>query len=142
MALFEKKKDADTPPEVAACEKEIRALEQRRAERLMQIGTMFLNNNTQEQIAGTPYEESATDINVIGKKIEYYEKRKLAVQGKRKCDKCGYILPLDSAFCNKCGEKLEPLFVEDMTNQGLCPKCGAKYEDGALFCTSCGNRLA
>lgn len=141
MALFEKKAETAVPPEVATCEREIAALERRKDERLKQIGLMFLYNNKQEDLAGTPYEESAADITVIEKKIDFYEKRKLAVQGKRKCEKCGCILPLDSAFCNKCGERLEPLFMEEMKNQGVCPQCGARYESGAAFCTSCGNKL-
>ena len=65
----------------------------------------------------------------------------LAVQGKRKCEKCGNVLVLESVFCNKCGEKLEPLFAEEMAKQNICPQCGATHSEEAAFCTSCGYKL-
>lgn len=141
MALFEKKESTAVLPQVTGCEKQIAELGQRRAELVMQIGLMFLANNTIEELAGSPYEENAKAVVAIDKEIVFQEKRKLAAQGLRKCEKCGNILVLDSAFCNKCGEKLEPLFAEEIKNQHVCSQCGASYEEGARFCTSCGHKL-
>ena len=141
MGLFDKKQTGAMPPEVAECEKKIAELEARRTEMVMQIGMTFLANNPLEKLAGSPYEASAKAIADIDKEREFQEKRKLAVQGLRKCEKCGNILVRESAFCNKCGEKLEPLFAEETKNQNICPVCGAPYADGAAFCTSCGNKL-
>ena len=31
------------------------------------------------------------------------------IQGLRQCEKCGNVLPVDSGFCNKCGDKLPPI---------------------------------
>lgn len=141
MALFDRRDSVSLPPEVAACEKRIAELEQQKAELLRQIGQRFLENSTPEELAGTPYEEAATAIETADKEREFQEKRMLAVQGKRKCEKCGNILVLESAFCNKCGEKLEPLFAEEMKQQNVCPQCGANYGEGAMFCVACGMKL-
>ena len=142
MALFEKKQAVATVPlEVAECDRKLADLEGRRTQLVMKIGLIFLANNTLERLAGSPYEESVEAIETLEKEKAFLEKRKLAVQGLRKCEKCGNILVLESAFCNKCGEKLEPLFAEEIKNQNVCSQCGASYEEGAAFCTSCGNKL-
>lgn len=142
MALFEKKETVTLQPEVAECDRKLAELEERKTQLVMQIGLTFLASNTADQLAGSPYEEAVKAVDVVEKEKAFQEKRKLAVQGKRKCEKCGNILVLESAFCNKCGEKLEPLFAEEMKNQNICPQCGATYEEGAAFCTSCGNKLS
>ena len=49
----------------------------------------------------------------------------------KRCPKCGSILADDSAFCNKCGAKLND----------LCPKCGNQLPQGARFCNKCGYSL-
>lgn len=141
MALFEKRDTVNVSPEVAECDRKLAELNQRRMEIVMQVGGMFLAENTVEGLEGSPYEENAKAVMVIDKEMEYQEKRKLALQGQRKCEKCGNILVLESVFCNKCGEKLNPLFAEETLNQRICPKCGGAYEEGAVFCTSCGNKL-
>lgn len=103
------------------------------------------NNITPEKVKGTLYEECVARVAAIDKEADYQEKRKLAVKGLRKCEKCGNVLVLDSAFCNKCGEKLKPLLAEENTVQNIvqniCPKCGSACVEGAAFCTSCGNKL-
>lgn len=142
MGFFDKKETVVTPPEVVECEKKLAELHARRTEMVMQIGLMFLANNPLEKLAGSPYEENAKAIAAIDRERDFQEKRKLAVQGLRKCEKCGNVLVRDSAFCNKCGEKLEPLFAEETKNQNVCPVCGAPYEEDAVFCTSCGNKLS
>lgn len=140
---FGRKETATVPNEIMECDRMIAELGRRRTELVMQIGQMFVANNTLEQLAGTPYEEAVKALYAAEKDMVFQEKRKLAAQGLRKCGKCGNILPLDSAFCNKCGEKLGPLFEEApaVQNAPTCPNCGTPCEAGALFCTSCGTKL-
>lgn len=144
MAFFannSKKDNQSISPAEAECVKKIDELTHSRMELIMQIGKTFLENNTPEQLAGTPYLEPVSQIIALDKELDYQEKRKLAVKGLRKCEKCGNILVLDSAFCNKCGEKLAPLFTAETTVQPVCPVCGSPYKEDAVFCTSCGNKL-
>lgn len=144
MAFFEKKDQqtvSNVNPAEVECDRRLAELAQNRASLVTQIGQAFLAANTPESVKGTPYEEMVSAVAAVDKETEYQEKRKLAIRGLRKCEKCGNILVLDSAFCNKCGEKLEPLFAEDNKAQNVCPQCGAAYAEGAAFCTSCGCKL-
>lgn len=145
MALFERKGTVPAapavPPQVAECDRMLAELGQRRAGLVMQLGQTFLANNTLEDLAGSPYEELIKGIQAADREMDFQEKRRLAAMGQRRCEKCGNILVLDSAFCNKCGEKLGPLFAEEVLNQRVCSQCGSPYDEGAAFCTSCGAKL-
>ena len=143
MALFDnvKKETSVMSGDEMACVKRIEELRNNRANLVLQVGTVFLENNSPEKLAGTPYIGLVNQIASVDAEIIYQEKRKLAVKGLRKCEKCGNILVLDSSFCNKCGEKLEPLFAESDAGQPVCPVCGSPYTEGAVFCTACGNKL-
>lgn len=139
MGLFDKKAAETIPQEVAECNTHMAELEQQKKKVIFQIGLKYVESNTLKDVKDTPYEEDLNELESIEKDMEKTEKRKLAVQGLRKCEKCGNILVIDSVFCNKCGERLEELQAEVMEN--ICPKCGAAYEEGAVFCISCGNKL-
>lgn len=144
MGLFNARtqtQGAQVPPEVAECDKHLEDLNKRREKIFYEIGAYYVANNTVETATGTEFEGYMKEIKAIADETVVMEKRKLAVQGLRKCEKCGNILVLDSAFCNKCGEKLEPLFVPTEQNPHICTKCGSEYEEGALFCVSCGSKL-
>lgn len=139
MALFESKKET-VLPEVAECDRQLAVLEQKKAETIRTIGQLYVQNNTAASAAGTVYEQYMKQLEQMAEEVIVLEKRKLAAQGLRRCEKCGNILVLDSAFCNKCGEKLPPLF-EKAVVQGVCSKCGAAHAPEAQFCTNCGNNL-
>ncbi|MCH5340435.1 MAG: zinc ribbon domain-containing protein [Acetatifactor sp.] len=144
MAFFDKKAqvaNSNVNQGMVECDRRLTELAQNRAAVVMQIGQLFLASNTPESVKGSPYEELVSSVAAIDQEADYQEKRKLAIQGLRKCEKCGNILVLDSAFCNKCGEKLESLFAEQNKAQNICPQCGSTYAEGAAFCTSCGNKL-
>ncbi len=146
MGLFDSKQaKASEPtqiPEVVECDRQLAALEQKRKDVICQIGQLYVDNNDSKTTAGTVFEEIMKEIEKMAEEVIVLEKRKLAAQGLRKCEKCGNILVLDSAFCNKCGDKLEPLFVASTENSNICSKCGTPHEEGAAFCTSCGNKLS
>lgn len=137
MGLFDKK--TTVPPGVAECESHIAELEKQRKNVIFSIGSKYVEENSLEDAEGTPYEEDMRELETIVQNMAIMEKRKLALQGLRKCEKCDNVLAIDSAFCNKCGDKLEALQAEVMKN--ICPQCGASYEDGAGFCISCGAKL-
>ncbi len=143
MAFFDARqtqKDV-VSPEVAECDMKLAELEQERQSAIFQIGQVYVENNDPKAAEGTPYEELRKEVARIEEETEALEKRKLAVQGLRKCEKCGNILVLESGFCNICGEKLGKLFVPTQENPHICSRCGEPYEEGMLFCTGCGNKL-
>ena len=141
MGLFDRKvSESVSTPEIAECDAKIANLNQQRQKTIYSIGEQYVELNTVESAAGTTFEVHMEQLKSIDEEIAVTEKRKLAVQGLRKCEKCGNILVIDSVFCNKCGEKLEALQAEVIKN--ICPKCGSVYEEDAAFCISCGSKLS
>ncbi|MCM1193301.1 MAG: zinc ribbon domain-containing protein [Muribaculaceae bacterium] len=143
MGLLDgRKAQADTvSPEIAEFDRQTAILEKKKQEVIITVGQLYADANNAEQAAGTVFEEPLKEIQRIKEELIVLEKRKLAAQGLRKCEKCGNILVLDSVFCNKCGEKLEELFSGTQQNPYVCAKCGTPYNEGAVFCTGCGNKL-
>lgn len=138
MAFMMTKKSTETEQKLEQCDWQLRQLEEQRRDCLVEIGRLYARRTTVEQAAGTPYEEMLTELDRIETRSWLLEKRRLAIQNQRKCEKCGAILNLDSAFCNKCGEKLEEIAPEVLTDEPLCPNCKQPIEEGSTFCTHCG----
>lgn len=112
-----------------------------------QIGKKFYEENKDSEPADAEYAELFAAIKQVEKEQELIEVRKLMMQGKRRCDKCQNIIPLESRFCNMCGEKLEPLTIgEEETDSSAeanvrkCPNCGMQLEADAVFCMNCGTK--
>ncbi len=142
MALFETKKDAAPQvPGVAECDTKLAQLARQKQNVIYKVGLKYAENNTAASASGTIYAVEMNELEAIAREKENTEVRKLALQGLRKCEKCGSVLVIDSAFCNKCGEKLAPLQVEITPSASCCPQCGKPVESGATFCTFCGNKL-
>lgn len=148
MAIFDKtvfvlkKNEGEAVnPEIVAFEKKLAELEQKKQEVILQIGMRYVEKNDLAGVAGTEFELMLQQLDQMEKEKVVLNKRILAVQGLRKCESCENVLPLDSLFCNKCGEKLQPLFASDEMNKNMCSKCGADLSDGAAFCTSCGTKV-
>lgn len=143
MGFFDAKQtQANTvSPEVAECDRKLAELEQKRQDAIFRIGQLYVENNDAKSAEGTAYEPLVKEVQSITEESESLEKRKLALQGLRKCEACGNILVLESGFCNICGKKLDALFAPTQENPYICSKCGAPYEEGMLFCAECGNKL-
>ena len=143
MGLFDLKSTGKVLAEVAECDKQILNLETRKKEVIYQIGKQYVEETKPEAAVGTIYEEPLKKLMQLAEEVDALERRKLALQGQRKCHKCGYIIELESAFCNKCGEKQEALeeAMPKVEEQNKCPNCGAGFKPGAMFCMSCGSKL-
>jgi len=146
MGLFDRtapeRREEAVNPEIAQFERELVRLEQNKQDLTFQLGAQFVELNDLQSVAGTAYEPLFLQIEQISKAKVVLNKRILAVQGLRKCEHCENILPLESAFCNKCGERLSALFENYEVRKKVCNNCGAQLEEAGLFCTSCGTRVA
>ena len=144
MGFFETKKGTtEQVPGVAECDAKLVQLAKQKQDVIYKVGLKYVENNTVADAAGTIYAEEMNELEELTREMENTEVRKLALQGLRKCEKCGNVLVIDSAFCNKCGEKLAPLQVEVEITQATrhCSKCGNPVESGSAFCVFCGNKI-
>lgn len=111
-----------------------------------QLGKLYYEKNADREI-GEEYQEAFDKISRVFEEKKLLEVKMLARQGKRKCDNCLQIIPLESRFCNMCGNKLEPMAEAVLQETKVseiktCTKCGVRLEAGATFCTNCGARCA
>ena len=141
MAFMMKKREKGIDPNLEQCDRQLGQLEEQRRECFIDIGQLYARQNTVQQAMGTPYKEMLVELDRLDARMKLLEKRKLAIQNQRKCEKCGAILNLDSMFCNKCGEKLEEIAPEILTDEPLCPNCKQPIEEGSTFCTHCGANI-
>lgn len=107
-------------------------------ELLVAMGHIYLEAHREE--CDPEYAQSIELIKKLEEERAVLERNKLAAQGLRMCEYCHQIITLDSAFCNKCGSKLEPVIVSSAGGK-FCPSCGASLESGDVFCTSCGAKV-
>ena len=132
---------APQAPGVAECEQRLTELSNERTRLLLTIGEKYVAEHLKDKAVGTDFEGEMNGIIKLDAEAVIVEKRKLALQGLRKCTACGNMLPLDSAFCNKCGEKQELLTVSETLGKDVCPNCGAEREADNIFCSVCGYKL-
>lgn len=90
-------------------------------------------------------------IDKMVSEIAEIKKEYLVSKDLRECAKCGEVIPLSSAFCEKCGAKQEPVKVkkkEDKKGEAaevkverVCPSCGLICSSEAKFCNKCGYKF-
>ena len=139
MGLFEKPQNTEQKEDLY--EGKLRDLNAQKIRLTRQIGERFIEENLGHDMSNTVYQDLFLQLDNTEKDIELTMKQQLASRGLRKCESCGAELPINSAFCNKCGAKQGDLEKEVVTAGKICPKCGATLEKNDLFCISCGYKL-
>ena len=139
MGLFDRPRASEEKGD--AYDEKLRDLKAQKIRITRQIGEMFIEENTEKDMTQTKYADLFSQYDATLAEVELTLKRQLASRGLRKCESCGAELPINSAFCNKCGAKQGDLETEVVTAGKICPKCGATLEDGDIFCVSCGYKL-
>lgn len=78
-----------------------------------------------------------TEIKNSCKKIDDYNQQIITLNNMVACPNCANLVPKGTAFCTKCGTRVEPIVAAD-NSQPICKKCGAILKEGMAFCSSCG----
>lgn len=124
---------------VSTFDEQIDRVEQEIRVQFQELGQIYYLHHSEDYTE--EYAPQIKKLRSLDEEKKIITKNKLAAQGLRLCEECQQIIPLDSAFCNKCGAKLEA--VEISTAGGkYCPLCGTLLNDGDLFCVSCGAKIS
>ena len=109
--------------------------EQRKIEGLYSlIGKKYFElhpDSTEEGIG-----EMVSSIKASLAQLDTYRENLQILKGVRVCPHCGAEIALNAMFCSSCGNKLEPIVVQ---NQSVCSNCGAQLAPGAKFCGNCSH---
>lgn len=131
-------KKENTAPSLGKFDEQIAETERKISEQLVALGAVYCEKHrddyTEEYM---PFMEA---IKELEKEKDILEKNKLVAQGLRLCEHCLQTITVDSAFCNKCGSKLEPLVLSGAEGK-FCQSCGASLDEGDMFCASCGGKV-
>lgn len=108
-----------------------------------EIGKKYYEDN-KDNLNNDSYQQYFREIEKIESEKEKIESRKLMLQGRRKCQYCQAIVPIESKFCNMCGEKMPEIKVPEKEIEGSdirkCMNCGNTLETDAMFCPNCGRK--
>ncbi|MDR0919695.1 MAG: zinc ribbon domain-containing protein [Oscillospiraceae bacterium] len=104
-----------------------------------QIGKLFYETNVHDE--STPIGKLCINIDMCNKRIEEHKKAILDIKGSKKCPNCGASINSTSAFCAKCGTKVEVATVQSTTAKKFCTACGGAVPENSSFCTSCGKQF-
>lgn len=82
------------------------------------------------------FSEMVSTIKASLAQLETYRENLQVLKGVRVCPHCGVEIALNAMFCSSCGNKLEPIVVQ---NSSVCSNCGAQLAPGAKFCGNCSH---
>ncbi len=103
--------------------------EKRISQLFIQLGKEYYENHKDEE------NEVISEISRLYTQIFECREKIKQIKGVTKCESCGADVPLESAFCNSCGAK-----VNKHPSAELCKFCGEPMKSGDKFCTRCGNK--
>jgi len=89
------------------------------------------------------YQEDIAKISNLYSEIAQSQEKIKQIKGVVKCPQCGADVPLNAAFCNACGAKIEHDSVAK-TNGGInkiCPVCHFAVDPEDSFCNHCGAKI-
>lgn len=90
------------------------------------------------------YEKETAEIKALFSEIGQFREEIKQIKRIVKCPNCGADVPLQAAFCNACGAKMEAAPTQPVVpseNTKICPACGAVSSKDNLFCTGCGMKF-
>lgn len=88
---------------------------------IYQLGEAFYKANKDNADTVDEYKVAIENINKLEFNRKVWINRKMKLQGMRICEGCGNVLPYESAFCNRCGIKLEAVAEDLLELEGVQP---------------------
>lgn len=98
--------------ELKNMDESLKVVDEQKRRMIFALGDAFYRNNKNNDDVDEAYRQQIDTINKLEYNSKIWTNRKLKLQGMRKCENCGNVLPYESAFCNKCGVKLEAVAEE------------------------------
>ena len=120
-------------------EKEIHEFEDKKSEKIMELGMIVYDKVRNELIDQSIFGEIIYEIRKID--LEIYN-RMLDIANIEGHDEntpvceCGYIPKSDEKFCPKCGRE-----IDREKNFMLCDVCASKIDVDSKFCVCCGSKV-
>ena len=107
----------------------------------LNIGQLYYEEHKGDSTA--EHQEIIEEINALYAEIAQNREKIKQIKGVVKCPKCGADVPLNAAFCNACGTKMERAGSVSETNgaQRHCPVCHAAVSAEDAFCNNCGAKV-
>lgn len=107
------------------------------------LGEIFYKDNYKNVGLNNKYSEQVKKIKEIFDKLNNIDEKILKDKGLKRCHNCGVEVPIESLFCNMCGN---PFSTEDSISTinitpDICPHCGAALDEDSIFCSSCGKKI-
>lgn len=115
--------------------------EKRISQLYLNIGQLYYEEHKDDSTA--EHQETIGEINALYAEIAQNREKIKQIKGVAKCPRCGTDVPLNAAFCNACGTKMERTGGTSETNgaQRHCPVCHAVVGAEDAFCNNCGAKV-
>lgn len=98
--------------DIASLKTQISSCESVVNKNLKKIGQLYFEEYKDSDVV-CEFEEQVQAIRDAKKAIEDLEQKIHEIKGTKVCSSCGAVILGDSAFCSKCGTKLEEDFFDD-----------------------------
>ena len=115
--------------------------EKRISQLYLNIGQLYYEGHKGDLSA--EHREIIEEIDALYAEIVQNREKIKQIKGVVKCPNCGADVPLNAAFCNGCGAKIERSeSASGITGaQRYCPACHAVVDSEDSFCNNCGAKI-
>lgn len=107
----------------------------------LNIGQLYYEEHKGDSSA--EHREIIGEIDALYAEIEEDREKIKQIKGVVKCPKCGADVPLNAAFCNACGTKMESVDNSGGNDEAkrYCPACHTAVGEDDVFCNNCGTKI-
>lgn len=115
-----------------------------------EIGKTVYDMYKNGEDVGKAFTKECKKVDKNNSEISEMNTKILYNKGIRNCASCGEMIPVESAYCQNCGEKQKPVKIkldnkkdkkEEKPQDKVCVECGQIAEGKAKFCAKCGYKF-